>query len=303
VAQALVGRAAELDRLRRLVTAAAGGHGGTALLLGEAGIGKTRLLDETATAASDVGLAVLRGAAVDGAGAYRAVAEAVRRLDAPVHAPELRPYLPALGRLRPDWATPGVPEPLVDPALVLGEGLLRALPPGGAALLLDDLHWADADTVALVAYLAGAVTGAPIAIVAAARDEEPATAALRALVRRRDVEVVRLDRLRAADVVGLAERRAGGPLRPTPGTPWWPVPMACRSWWRRSSTGSARPPCRPRWRRWSRTGWPRYRRRIAVWSRPPRSCPVSPTPAFSRICSGCRRTARSTRCGPRTRTC
>jgi DNA-binding CsgD family transcriptional regulator len=214
VVQALVGRAAELDRLRQLVTAAAGGHGGTALLLGEAGIGKTRLLDETATAAAGLGLAVLRGAAVDGAGAYRAVAEAVRGLNAPVHAPELRPYLPALGRLRPDWAAPGAPEPLVDPALVLGEGLLRSLPPGGAALLLDDLHWADSDTVALVAYLAGAIAGAAIAIVAAARDEEPATAALRALVRRRDVEVVRLDPLRTADVVALAEQRAGGPLPP-----------------------------------------------------------------------------------------
>jgi DNA-binding CsgD family transcriptional regulator len=212
VAQALVGRAAELDRLRRLVTAAAGGHGGTALVLGEAGIGKSRLLDETAAAAAGLGLAVLRGAAADGAGAYRAVAEAVRRLDAPVHAPELRPYLPALGRLRPDWADPGVPEPLVDPALVLGEGLLRALPPGGAALLLDDLHWADPDTVALIAYLAGAVAGAPVAIVAAARDEEPATAALRALARRRDVDPVRLRRLPAPDVVALAEQRAGGPL-------------------------------------------------------------------------------------------
>lgn len=44
--------------------------------------------------------------------------------------------------------------------VVLGEGLLRLLVAvGGSAgclLLLEDLHWADADTVALVGYLAGA---------------------------------------------------------------------------------------------------------------------------------------------------
>jgi DNA-binding CsgD family transcriptional regulator len=212
VARALVGRTAELARLHRLVTAAAAGQGGTVLVLGEAGIGKSRLLDEVATAAAGRGLAVLRGAAVDGGGAYRAVAEAIRQLDVPVRTAQLLPYLPALGRLRPDWAAAGVLEPLVDPTLVLGEGLLRVLPPGGAALLLDDLHWADADTAALVGYLAGAVAGTRIAIVAAARDEEPATAALRGLERRRDVEVVRLRRLPAADVVALAEACAGGPL-------------------------------------------------------------------------------------------
>jgi predicted ATPase len=81
VAGALVGRTAELERLRQLLTGAATGHGGTALVLGEAGIGKTRLLDEVARAAADRGLAVLRGAAAAGAGAYRPVAEAVRRLD------------------------------------------------------------------------------------------------------------------------------------------------------------------------------------------------------------------------------
>src|SRR4029453_2697849 len=99
------------------------------------------------------------------------------RLNARGRVAERRPSLPALGRLRPDWAAAGAPEPLVDPTLVLGEGLLRVLPAGGAALLLDDLPWGDADTAALVGYLAGAVAGTRIAIVAAARDEEPATAA------------------------------------------------------------------------------------------------------------------------------
>jgi DNA-binding CsgD family transcriptional regulator len=210
--RALVGRSAEVSGLRAVVLAAAAGRGGAAVLLGEAGIGKTRLLDETALMAAEAGMAVLRGAAVGGGGAYRAIAEAVRELPAPVSRAEIRPYLPALGRVRPDWAVPGLPEPALDPAVVLGEGLLRVLPPGGAVLLLDDLHWADADTVALVEYLAGAVAGRPVAVIVAARDEEPETRELRRLSGRRDVTVLRPLRLPAADVLALAGQRAGGPL-------------------------------------------------------------------------------------------
>jgi DNA-binding CsgD family transcriptional regulator len=100
--------------------------------VGEAGIGKSRLLDEVAAAAAGLGLAVLRGRAVEGGGAYRAIAEAVWRLDAPAGDAALRPYLPALERLRPDWAAAGPAETSVDPALVLGEGLIRVLPRSGA---------------------------------------------------------------------------------------------------------------------------------------------------------------------------
>ena len=78
----------------------------------------------------------------------------------------LRPFRSALNRLVPvlagEVATLG---PIVDstvdvdPIVVLGEGVLRLLgllaADRGCVLLLEDLHWADADTVALVEYLAG----------------------------------------------------------------------------------------------------------------------------------------------------
>jgi len=207
-----LGRDGELAALRGLAERAATGHGETLLLLGEAGIGKTRLLDETAALATACGVTVLRGRAVPGGGTYRPFAEAVRSLDSPPEGPGLRPYLPALGRLRPDWAPAQASETLVDPALVLGEGLLRLLRPAGAVLLLDDLHWADPDSLELLGYLAGVVADEPVGIVAAARDDEPTPADLRHLAARRDITACQLHRLGPADVITLAHQRTGTPL-------------------------------------------------------------------------------------------
>jgi hypothetical protein len=94
-------------------------------------------------------------------------------------APGLRPYRAALGRLLPDWASPSVPETSVDAILVLGEGLLRlltALDPDGCVLLLEDLHWADAETLALLDYMSGAVAAAPLLIAATAREHPSCSA-------------------------------------------------------------------------------------------------------------------------------
>ena len=103
----VVGRAAELATARGLVDAVAAGRGGALLVAGEAGIGKTRLLDEVAARARERGLPVLSGRAVQGGGTFRAVAGAViGLLDDPAHAraPALRPYRAALARLLPSWA-------------------------------------------------------------------------------------------------------------------------------------------------------------------------------------------------------
>ena len=111
------------------------------------------------------GMTVLVGRSVDGGGTYRAVTEALARLvrrDAALDDPALRPYRAALRRLLPGMrrtsrSTPRAP----DPTVMLGEGVARAAGRARTLLVLEDLHWADPDTLDLVRYLAGALVDVP----------------------------------------------------------------------------------------------------------------------------------------------
>jgi predicted ATP-dependent serine protease len=58
---ALIGRAAELERLRRAFRQAGAGHGGVVAIVGEAGIGKTRLVGEMIVTVEQQGGAVVLG--------------------------------------------------------------------------------------------------------------------------------------------------------------------------------------------------------------------------------------------------
>lgn len=210
----LVGRDAELTVLRRALEQARSGLGAVVLVTGEAGIGKSRLLRELAREASGAGVPVLSGRGVPDGGAYRPVAEALLgylRDTAVTETPELRPFRSALARLVPGWSgADPVPasEPAVDPVVVLGEGLLRLLrrigAEDGCLVLLDDLHWADADSVALVEFLAGAVGSSRILLVAAARTGDGGA------VDRLDVTTLALDRLGRQGVAELAANRVPG---------------------------------------------------------------------------------------------
>ena len=214
------------------LTAVGAGAGGVLVVLGEAGVGKSRLLAEAARLAEEAGLVVLTGRAVAGGGTYRALAEALLpavrdRADLPT-APGLRPYRAALARLLPGWTIPaGTPPPggiaesagrpaAVDPGPWCSrEGLLALLDrlaPAGCLLVLDDLHWADPETLALVDYLAAAAVTRPVLVAAAARDEGPVPDTLDRAARRPGGSPIWLARLGAADVAALAASRAAGPV-------------------------------------------------------------------------------------------
>ncbi|MBJ7358188.1 LuxR family transcriptional regulator [Nocardioides sp.] len=221
-AAALVGRDTEAAALRRAVSAAATGSGGVLLVVGEAGVGKSRLVAAATDGAEQQGLRVLRGRATEHSGAYRPVAEAFLRAGVAVRdladLPALRPYRAALARLLPGWDDdPAQRTALdVDPALVLGEGvaeLLLALAAGeGCVLVLEDLHWADADTLALVEYLADRLQHLPVLVVASARDDEPGSEVMHRLGSQRSVQRVVLARLEPAACLALARERSAGRL-------------------------------------------------------------------------------------------
>jgi MoxR-like ATPase len=57
----VVGRDQEIDHLHRLLATARGGHGGAVFLVGEPGIGKSRLAGVGTTRALDDAMATMRG--------------------------------------------------------------------------------------------------------------------------------------------------------------------------------------------------------------------------------------------------
>lgn len=224
----LVGRDVELAVADRLLASAQNGSGGGLLMVGEAGIGKSRLSAEIADRARAAGFTVMTGRSVAGGGTFRALTQAVlahlrssNSLDAPI----LRPFRTALGRLAPGWdgdAAAAGPD-LADPVVVLGEGMLRLLTVagadrGGCLLVLEDLHWADADTIGIVGYLADAARNSPIMVAATAWDDQPGAlrplrpvdSVVGSLSRHEGMSTVRLDRLDGETMAALAAAHAGG---------------------------------------------------------------------------------------------
>lgn len=199
----MIGREEELRVLTGLVET-----GGAAIVLGEPGIGKSRLVTAAADHAAARGMRVLRGRA-DASAPLRALSEAVlslARAGLPAD-PSLLPYRHALARFAPEWrdsGTTGGNEPLV----VVAEGLLRLLGvlgrDAGCVLVLEDLHDADVGTVAILDYVADNLAEQRVAVLATARDEESPVLELARDGRRFGlavVELARLDRARTGELV------------------------------------------------------------------------------------------------------
>jgi hypothetical protein len=176
---------------------------------------------------------------------------------------------------------------------VLGEGLLQLLVTAGGSdgclLLLEDLHWADADTVTLVSYLAEAARSCPVLLAVSARDDQltplPGVAVVDALDGLAGVTRLRLNRLDDDDVTALAAGCAGGkPVPPEVMEVLLAKAEGCLSSSRNSSPGcstrpalTARRRSRRRWPVWSPAA-PRAWMSLPAWSsrRRPSSAP-SPT--------------------------
>src|SRR2546421_8053436 len=163
----LVGRAAAFRQLVGSFQQARGGQPQAMLLVGEAGIGKTRLASEFVAWARAQGAEVLSGHAFEMGGRlpYQPLVEALRpRLEAE-NAPEdlLEDlWLAELSRLLPGLRVryPDLPAPTEDELtakLRLVEAVARLFdalaPRSPLVLLLDDLHWADQASLDLLRYL------------------------------------------------------------------------------------------------------------------------------------------------------
>ncbi|HEX7275912.1 MAG TPA: AAA family ATPase, partial [Acidimicrobiales bacterium] len=214
LAPRVVGRDVELALLAELLEAAAEGRGSMAFVVGEAGIGKSRLVEATAAEARRRrGLPVLRGRAVQAATpvAYRPVAEALCSLVRTGGGPArgvLAPFDAILGALIPDWRTDDT-APVDQSVVTMAEAVLRFLTATAAAhgclLILEDLHWADPETLAIVEYLADNLAGEPVLCAVTWRTDERQSGleVLRALDARRASRTIALRRLDEGEVADM----------------------------------------------------------------------------------------------------
>jgi DNA-binding SARP family transcriptional activator/DNA-binding CsgD family transcriptional regulator len=225
---ALTGRSAELAVLHDAVRAAARGTGGAVFLVGEAGIGKTRLAAECAKVAEDARLSVLRGRTSTPTVQFRPLSEALLSLlrrSGPPDDPRLAPYRPALARIVPEWRGEHPAGGVVsadDSPVVLAEAVLRLLVSLGGSrgclLVLEDLHDADADTLAVLEYLVDNAGDERVLVLGTTRTEPgPALALVRSAQHRRVASVVELGRLDDEAVRHLAGACLGVEADQVPG--------------------------------------------------------------------------------------
>jgi DNA-binding CsgD family transcriptional regulator len=205
----LIGRDGELRELATAFDDALSGHGRAVVLVGESGIGKSRLAREVAARAAGRGARVLRGqgSSIGPLVPFRPLAEALLSLTRdtePVDVAELGPYLPALGVLVPDWRA-GPDDDPAPPLLVVAEAVLRLLAvvgrAGGCVLVLDDLHDTDAETLFVLEYLVNNLESARVLLIGTIRDHTSAARDIARSAARHGVCAVRtLHRLDRDDV-------------------------------------------------------------------------------------------------------
>ena len=153
------------------------GRPGALVVTGEAGVGKTRLCEYLRDEAARAGLRPVTGRALPGAlgSALRPIAEVILEMTRGRAVPDdadLAPYVQVLAEIVPPWRGAGWSAPAGHP-LVMAEAVLRVLRwtagSAGAVVILEDLHWADDPTLAVVRYLVDHAGEVPVVIAVTAR--------------------------------------------------------------------------------------------------------------------------------------
>ncbi|MGO9603616.1 MAG: ATP-binding protein [Candidatus Binataceae bacterium] len=219
-----VGRARQLKRLAAKLEIASAGRGAVVMLLGEPGIGKTRMLEEFSDLARQRDVMVLRGSCYDGEfqPPFGPFAEAIVEYAQRAAAEELKEVLgdraatiariaPAVRRHLGQIGEPPALDKdeerfrLLDAMTQSLIALSRMTP---LVLIADDLHWADKGAVAMLSHIGHFVPNHPILLVGAYRDAEvgrhhPLARALAGISRSRDFESIPLKGLDGSELAEL----------------------------------------------------------------------------------------------------
>jgi hypothetical protein len=224
----LAGRRNELEAIEAAIAASRTENLPQVIMLGgDAGMGKTRLAGEAAQAASDAGIRVLYGACDPSiSSAHRPISMAIERHLA--RDPGAFDHLPQstlalLATISPaleDKVGPAGQHELSDAdddhriIVSIGAWLASIADGQGLLLVLDDLHWASASTVALVTHRANNPIPIPMTVIATYRprdltDRSALTTALPTLLRHPRCRSIQLGRLSYQEMHDLVEQSAG----------------------------------------------------------------------------------------------
>ncbi|WP_172832227.1 helix-turn-helix transcriptional regulator [Nakamurella panacisegetis] len=227
----LIGRQAELTEL--IDRSVSSSEPTITLLSGDAGTGKTRLLQEVGVKASAAGGLSLFGSCVqvgDFGLPYLPIIDALRAVEAdPDGAQVLQQEAavrPALARLLPQLV--GGPAPTAPGSDGLAQGqlfealrrVLTALAETRPVLLvIEDVHWADRSTRDLIAFLARTLRTGRIAVIASYRSDDlhrrhPLRPLLAEMARLPHVRRINLGPLGRDEVAQLLEQLSGAPVDP-----------------------------------------------------------------------------------------
>ena len=233
---AFVGREGELAELLAAFGDAQGSRGRLVMLVGEPGIGKSRLADELIGEARARGARVIVGRCWEagGAPAYWPWVQSLRTYIGETEPEALREQLAdgaaVLAQLLPELCElfPDLPEP---PSLepegarfrffeAVSGFLQRATRARPLVLVLDDLHAADEPSLLLLRFVARELDGNRLLVVCAFRDvaptmRDPLVATVAELVRERGVTQIPLAGLSQADIAEYVPASTG--VEPAPG--------------------------------------------------------------------------------------
>ena len=234
IATTFVGRHYELETLDKKLDLAFAGHGSLTMLVGEPGVGKSRVAQEFADRAAERGAIVLAGCCFEGdwQPPYGPWVEALGR-HARTSDPErlhsrlvgsaasLAHLIPEVRAALPDMPLPeplGADEERLRLFDAVVQFLLASTREDVLVLVLDDLHWGDRDSLLLLRHLARFVSQTRLLVVGAYRDTEldlerrhPLADLLAVLRRETDYEHIAVHHLGYDEVAEYLAQAAGQP--------------------------------------------------------------------------------------------
>ncbi len=206
----ILGRDRELATLDARLAATAAGEGGTVVVVGAPGLGKTRLARELIVRAEALGAAVLhmRSQALDTVRPFAPLTDALAMMPTPwTEAGAMTRVLPDHPEVAGDRA-PGIVDALLDAT--------DEFAPEPVVIVVDDLQWADRATLAAVGLLVAQATTRPLLVVLATRPAEPGSAPNDLLTSALDTGAteIALEPLAERDSLAIASATAGAPIGP-----------------------------------------------------------------------------------------